>query len=131
MENFLKSMTLKTYFSYNPNIDLVQRKIPLAINTRHPRKIMQETQIKLCYLHCCIRKKSYDQSRQHLFFGGEREFNFIFFTLQYCIGFGHTLTWIHHRCTWVHNPEPPSHHPPHIISLGNPSDVSSENKILH
>ena len=43
MANFLKSMTLKTYFSYNPNIDLVQRKIPLAINTWHPRKIMQET----------------------------------------------------------------------------------------
>ena len=35
--------------------------------------------------------------------------------------FCHTLTWIHHRCTWVPNPEPLSHHPLHIISLGHPS----------
>ena len=40
-------------------------------------------------------------------------------TILYC--FCHTLTWIHHGCTWVPNPEPPSHHPPHIISLGHPS----------
>ena len=31
------------------------------------------------------------------------------------------IDMIHHRCTWVPNPEPPSHHPPHIISLGHPS----------
>ena len=34
--------------------------------------------------------------------------------------FCHTLTWIHHECTWVPNPEPPSHLPPHIISLEHP-----------
>ena len=27
------------------------------------------------------------------------------------------LTWISHGCTWVPNSEPPSHLPPHIISL--------------
>ena len=44
---------------------------------------------------------------------------FFYFTILYW--FCHTLTWIHHRCTWVPNPEPPSHHPPHIISLSHPS----------
>ena len=46
-------------------------------------------------------------------------FTLFYFTILYC--FCHTLTWIHHRCTWVPNPEPPSHHPPHIISLDHPS----------
>ena len=31
----------------------------------------------------------------------------LYFALQYCIGFCHTLTWISHGCTWVPNPEPP------------------------
>ena len=30
------------------------------------------------------------------------------------------LTWISHGCTWVPNLEPPSHFPPHIISLDHP-----------
>ena len=34
--------------------------------------------------------------------------------------FCHTLTWISHGYTWVPNPEPPSHLPPHIISLDHP-----------
>ena len=40
------------------------------------------------------------------------------FTILYW--FCHTLTWISHGCTWVPNPEPLSHLPPHIISLGHP-----------
>ena len=44
---------------------------------------------------------------------------FFYFTILYW--FCHTSTWIHHRCTHVPNPEPPSHLPPHTISLGHPS----------
>ena len=43
-------------------------------------------------------------------------FNWRLITLQYCIGFCHTLTWIHHGCTCVPHPEhplpPPSPSPP-------------------
>ena len=46
-------------------------------------------------------------------------FTLFYFTILYW--FWHTLTWICHRCTWVPNPEPPSHLPPHTISLGHPS----------
>ena len=42
-------------------------------------------------------------------------------TLQYCSGFCHTLTWISHGFTCGPHPEPPSHLPPHPISLGHPS----------
>ena len=45
-------------------------------------------------------------------------FTLFYFTMLYW--FCHTLTWIHHGCTWVPNPEPPSHLPPHIISLYHP-----------
>ena len=48
-------------------------------------------------------------------------FNWRLVTLQYCIGFCHTLTWISHRCTCVPHFEPPSHLPPHPIPLGHPS----------
>ena len=44
---------------------------------------------------------------------------FIYFIILYW--FCHTSTWIHHGCTHVPNPEPPSHLPPHTISLGHPS----------
>ena len=46
-------------------------------------------------------------------------FTLFFFTILYW--FCHTSTWICHRCTSVPNPEPPSHLPPHTISLGHPS----------
>ena len=42
-----------------------------------------------------------------------------YFTILYW--FCHTLTWICHGYTWVPNPEPLSHLPPHIISLGHSS----------
>ena len=45
-------------------------------------------------------------------------FTLFYFTILYW--FCHTLTWIRHGCTWVPNPEPPSHLPPHIISLDHP-----------
>ena len=46
-------------------------------------------------------------------------FYFVFyFTILYW--FCHALTWISHGCTWVPNSEPPSHLPPHIISLDHP-----------
>ena len=46
-------------------------------------------------------------------------FSLFYFTILYL--FCHILTWIRHGCTWVPNPEPPSHRPPHTISLGHPS----------
>ena len=45
-------------------------------------------------------------------------FTLFYFTVLYW--FCHTLTWIHHGCTWVPKHEPPSHLPPHIISLDHP-----------
>ena len=47
-------------------------------------------------------------------------FNWRLITLQYCIGFCHTLIWISHGCTCVPHPEPPSYLPPHLIPLGHP-----------
>ena len=43
---------------------------------------------------------------------------FFYFTILYW--FCHALTRIHHGCTWILNPEPPSRHPLHIISLDHP-----------
>ena len=45
-------------------------------------------------------------------------FMLFYFTILYW--FCHTLTWIHHGCTCVPKYEPPSHLPPHNISLGHP-----------
>ena len=45
-------------------------------------------------------------------------------TLQYCGGFGHTMTWINHGCTWDPHPETPSLLPPHPIPLGCPSALA-------
>ena len=47
-------------------------------------------------------------------------FTLFYFTVLYW--FCHTLTWIHHGCTCVPKREPPSHLPPHNISLGHPSN---------
>ena len=47
-------------------------------------------------------------------------FIFTLFYFMILYWFCHTLTWIRHGCTWVPNPEPPSHLPPHIISLDHP-----------
>ena len=44
-------------------------------------------------------------------------FSLFYFTILYW--FWHTLTWIHHGCTCVPKHEPPSHLPPHNISLGH------------
>ena len=44
-------------------------------------------------------------------------FTLFYFTILYW--FCHTLTWIHHRCTCVSKHEPPSHLPPHNISLSH------------
>ena len=44
---------------------------------------------------------------------------YFYFTILYW--FCHTLTWINYGCTCVPNPEPTSHYPLHIISLGHPS----------
>ena len=45
-------------------------------------------------------------------------FTLFYFTILYW--FCYTLTWIHHGCTCVPKNEPPSHLPPHNISLGHP-----------
>ena len=45
-------------------------------------------------------------------------FTLFYFTILYW--FCHTLTWIRHGCAWVPKHEPPSHFPPHIISLDHP-----------
>ena len=45
-------------------------------------------------------------------------FTLFYFAILYW--FCHTLTWIRHGCTWVPKHEPPSHLPPHIISLDHP-----------
>ena len=48
-------------------------------------------------------------------------YTFILFYFTILYWFCNTSTWILHRCTWVPNPEPLSHLPPRIISLGHPS----------
>ena len=52
-------------------------------------------------------------------------FYFILFYFTILYWFCHTSTWIRHGCTRVPNPEPPSHLPPHAISLGHPSAPAS------
>ena len=48
--------------------------------------------------------------------------DFVFLlSLQYCIGFCHISTWIHHRYIRVPHPEPSSLLPPCTIPLGHPS----------
>ena len=56
------------------------------------------------------------------FFDISTLYSFFFFLIfEILYWFFHTLTWICHGYTWLPNPEPPSHHPSHIISLVHPS----------
>ena len=48
-------------------------------------------------------------------------FNFTLFYFTILYWFCHASTWIRRGCTWVPNSEPPSHLPPHTISLGHRS----------
>ena len=54
---------------------------------------------------------------KHLFLKKKIFLFLLYFTILYW--FCHTLTWIHHGCTCVPKQEPPSHLPPHNISLGH------------
>ena len=63
--------------------------------------------------------KKAEHQRIDAFFSPLFIYYYFYFTILYW--FCHTLTWICHKCTWVPNPEPPSHRPPRIISLGHPS----------
>ena len=56
---------------------------------------------------------------RHAFLGFFFFLTLFYFTILYW--FCHTSTWICNGCTRVPNPEPPSHLPPHTISLGHPS----------
>ena len=56
-------------------------------------------------------------------------FNWSLITIQYCSGFGHTLTWISHGCTCVPHPKPP-HLLPHPIPQGFPS-ASTLSALFH
>ena len=63
-------------------------------------------------------------------------FSFIFiswrlFTLQYCSGFCHTLTWISHGFTCVPHPDPCSRLPPYPIPLGLPSAPALSTCLMH
>ena len=60
------------------------------------------------------------QSFQIFFFLFLKIFIFTLFYFTILYWFCHTLTRIHHGCTWVPKHEPPSHLPPHIISLDHP-----------
>ena len=52
-------------------------------------------------------------------------------TLQYCIGFCHTLTWISHGFTCVPHSNLPSHLPLHPIPLGLPSAPGQSTCLMH
>ena len=52
-------------------------------------------------------------------------------TLQYCSGFGHTLTWISHGFTCVPHPDPRSRLPLHPIPLGLPSAPALSTHLMH
>ena len=63
-------------------------------------------------------------------------FSFIFiswrlFTLQYCSGFCHTLTWISHGFTCIPHPDAPSHLPLYPIPLGLPSAPGPSTCLMH
>ena len=55
--------------------------------------------------------------------------NWRLITLQYCGGFCHTFTWIHHGCICVPHPELPSHLPPYPSPQGHPTATSPEHPV--
>ena len=69
---------------------------------------------------------------------GMKFFFFFFFliswrliTLQYCSGFGHTLTWISLGYTCIPHPDTPSHLPLHPIPLGLPKEVNKHGSHMY
>ena len=85
-------------------------------------------------MHSTLRLQERRKIFHLLFYTILCSFNFFFFwrliTLQYCIGFCHTSTRIHHVCTCVPHPEPPIQLPPHTIPLGRPS-VPAPSTLCH
>ena len=52
-------------------------------------------------------------------------------TLQYCSGSYHIWTWISHGFTCIPHPDPPSHLPLHLISLGLPGAPGPSTCLMH
>lgn len=44
---------------------MMQRKVPLALKTRHQKKIIHESHIKLCNLHTSVSKESHTLCSQN------------------------------------------------------------------
>ena len=105
-----------------------QNNIEAALFRRHERKgnhLTQSSQ-KVCEAFLCIMLLVF----YYLDFFFFLIFIFTLFCFIILYWFHHTLTWISHGCTWVPNLEPPSHLPPHIISLDHPCTPAPSIKML-